>query len=141
MVNHTFDHQSFTGASTGTRPLSTAQRLAELDRADVAIRTITGAGTVGWMRPPYGDRDSSVDTDVAAAGYRYELMWTVDSLGWKGTPAADVAARCLARAEPGAIFLFHVGDASTDADALGAILSGLRRAGYAFATVTEMIGG
>lgn len=100
VVNHSFDHRSFTGVSTGTPALDRGQRVDELTRADAAVRAVTSRGTGGWFRPPYGDRDSSVDADVGSAGYRYELMWTVDSLGWKGLPAFEVAARCLSSAVP-----------------------------------------
>ncbi len=138
VINHTFDHRSFTGASTGTVPLTQAQRLLELNQADAVIRELTGHGTGGWMRPPYGDRDSSVDTDVMAAGYAFELMWTIDSLGWRGTNPDQVIDRCLAAASPGTIYLFHVGAASTDAAALPAIIDGLRVAGYQFVTAAEL---
>ena len=139
IVNHTFDHRSFTGASTATAPLTRPQRLAELAQAETTIAGITGTGTSGWFRPPYGDRDAGVDADAAAGGYRYELMWTVDSLGWKGTPADTVATRCIGAVIPGAIFLFHVGAASTDADALPAIIAGLEAAGYGFATAADIL--
>ncbi len=77
--------------------------------------------------------------DVGAAGYRYSIMWTVDSLGWKGIPAAEVTERCLSKAEPGAIFLLHVGVQSTDFAALPAIVSGLVETGYQFVTIPELI--
>ncbi len=140
VVNHTYDHRSFTGASTGTAPLGSAARADELARAESAIVAAAGTGTGGWFRPPYGDRDAGVDADVAGDGYRYELMWTVDSLGWKGTAPAAVVSRCLGAAAPGAIILMHVGAASTDADALPSLVAGLRDAGYGFATATEIIG-
>lgn len=139
LVNHSYDHQSFTGASTGAGPLTRAQRVDELARAETAIRAVTGASTGGWFRPPYGDRDSTVDTDVGVAGYRYELMWTLDSLGWKGTPADVVAERCLNAASPGVIILMHVGAGSTDADALPAVIRGVRSAGYEFGTVASVL--
>lgn len=140
LVNHTDDHRSFTGASTGTAPLTRDERWAELDGAETSIRAATGAGATPWFRPPYGDRDRSVDVDAGAAGYRYELMWTVDSLGWKGIPAADVVARCLARVEPGAIYLLHVGAQSTDAAALQPLIDGLRAAGYGFVRADRFTG-
>ena len=139
IVNHSLDHLSFTGASTNTERLPASQRMAELAQAETLIRQVTGSGTNGWFRPPYGDRDASVDVDAGAAGYRYELLWTLDSFGWKGIPAANVAARCLAGVDQGAILLFHVGSASTDADALPAIIDGLRATGYGFATVAEIL--
>ena len=67
-------------------------------------------------------------------------MWTVDSLGWKGLAPSDVVTRCLERAEPGAILMFHVGSASTDAAALPDIIDGLADDGYAFAPLNELIG-
>lgn len=139
LVNHTADHRSFTGASTDTRALSAAERADQLRRGEAAIRAATGGvGTAGWFRPPYGDLDTSVERDVAAAGWSTVLMWTVDSLGWKGLPADQVAAHCLERAEPGAIYLFHVGSDSTDAEALPRIVAGLRAAGYAFAPANAL---
>lgn len=139
LVNHTWDHRSFTGRSTGTSPLTRAQRLEELARAEAAIRDAAGTGAAPWFRPPYGDEDARVRADVALAGYRYELLWTVDSLGWKGLAPDAVAARCLDQAAPGAIYLFHVGSASTDHDALQTVITGLRATGYEFVTATGMV--
>ena len=134
VVNHTYDHASFTGYSTGRTPLTFAQRQSEIDRAWAAIDTTTHARFSGWFRPPYGDRNAGVDRDAGVLGYPRELMWTVDSLGWKGVPAGQVVSRVLAAASPGEIVLMHVGAASTDAAALPAVISGLRAKGYSFVT-------
>lgn len=139
LVNHTYDHKSFTGYSTGTAPLTRAQRFDQISRAETAIRSAAGVGTSGWFRPPYGDIDASVLADVGAAGYRYVAMWTVDSLGWKGITAAEITDRCLDRAVPGAIYLFHVGEASADVDALPAIIAGLRADGYGFVRLAAFV--
>lgn len=132
LVNHTDRHLSFTGRSTGTSPLTRTQRVAALADAERSIVTVTGTSTHGWMRPPYGDRDAGVDLDVGLAGYRYELMWTVDTLGWKGVPAATVTRRVLDALVPGEIVLMHVGAASTDASALPGLLDALQDRGYGF---------
>ena len=141
IVNHSYDHPSFTGRSTGTAPLSRAARLDQLARADAAIVSATGASSKPWFRPPYGDEDASVRADVGSVGYRYELMWTVDSLGWKGIGADQIVERCLAQAVPGAIYLFHVGSASADHAALQRVIDGLRAQGYAFVTASALISG
>ena len=138
LVNHSYDHPSFTGRSTGAPPLSRAQRLDQLARTEQAIGSATGAAARPWFRPPYGDEDESVRADVGSAGYRYELLWTIDSLGWKGEPADAVTRRCLDGAVPGAIYLFHVGAASTDHAALPAVIDGLRARGFGFTTPAEM---
>ena len=134
-MNHTDTHRSFTGFSTNTAPLSSAERAAQLAGAEAALTAITGHSPRPWFRPPYGDIDARTPTDVARAGYRYVLMWTVDSLGWKGLAPSEVAARCLNGATPGGILLLHVGSASTDATALPVILDGLRARGFEIVTV------
>jgi peptidoglycan/xylan/chitin deacetylase (PgdA/CDA1 family) len=137
IVNHTDTHRSFTGVSTHTPALSSAERVAELQRGDAAISAVTGASTKPWFRPPYGDIDAATPTDAARAGFHSVLLWTVDSLGWQGLAPAAVVARCLRGAAPGAILLLHVGSQSTDAAALPAIISGLRARGYELVTVGE----
>lgn len=134
LVNHSYDHPSFTGQSTGEPVLSRGERLDQLARTEAAVRAAANTTTLPWFRPPYGDEDPSVRADVAVAGYRYELLWTVDSLGWRGISPDEVVQRCLERAVPGAIFLLHVGAESTDHDALQRIIDGLRARGYGFAT-------
>jgi peptidoglycan/xylan/chitin deacetylase (PgdA/CDA1 family) len=139
LVNHSYDHPSFTGRSTATPPLSRADRFDQLARAEAAICDAGGAPAVPWFRPPYGDEDASVREDVALAGYRYLLMWTVDSLGWRGLAAPDIVQRCLAGAQNGAIYLFHVGAASADVSALQPIIDGLGAAGFDLVTVAAIV--
>ncbi|MGB2693713.1 MAG: polysaccharide deacetylase family protein [Dehalococcoidia bacterium] len=141
LINHTYSHASFTGYSTSDAALSRAQRWEQLDRTEAIIKNLTGATTKPYFRPPYGDYDDSVNADVGARGYRYNVMWTVDSLGWQGLSASAIKNRCLAGKEPGAIYLFHVGSASRDAGALQSIINGLRAAGYSFARIDALVGG
>ena len=139
LLNHTYDHRSFTGASTGAAALTAAERRDELARADQAVAAITGRSMAPWFRPPYGDVDASVNADLGAAGYRWNVLWTVDSLGWKGLSADDIEARCLDRAGAGVIYLFHVGSQSQDAAALPDLIAGLRDRGYGFVRVDELV--
>ena len=88
---------------------------------------------------PNGDLDNGVAQDVAEAGDPMIAMWTVDSLGWKSTPASQVVERCLSGVEPGAVYLFHVGSASTDADALVEIITRIRSAGYEIVSVADIM--
>ncbi|MGZ4692069.1 MAG: polysaccharide deacetylase family protein [Acidimicrobiales bacterium] len=138
LLNHSYDHPSFTGFSTGKAPLDRAQRLDQLARTEAVLDPLGATGRP-WFRPPYGDTDASVEADVGAAGYRYEVMWTVDSLGWKGIPVDQIVTRCLDGAVPGAILLLHVGSGSADGAALPGIIDGLRARGYGFATVAGII--
>jgi len=141
LMNHTYDHRSYTGVSARPALLSSEERRTDLERTDEVIRSLVGHTTRPWFRAPYGDYDASVNAVAGALGYRYHVHWTVDSLGWQGLSPAAIATRCLDRTVPGAILLFHVGSASQDAAALPAIIAGLRERGYRFGTVADLIGG
>ena len=137
VINHTYRHLSFTGVSTSSAPLTQAQRWSELDRVEALMQSLTGKSTRGFFRPPYGDYDASVNRDVGARGYGVNVMWTVDSRGWMGIPAAEIVQRCLQLAAPGAVYVFHVGAQSADAAALPAIIQGLRAMNYSFVSVAD----
>ena len=139
VMNHTYAHRSFTGVSATPALLGTAERQADVERTEEIVRRLTGSTTRPWFRSPYGDYDASVNAAVGAIGYRYNVLWTVDSLGWQGLTPAAITARCLDGAAPGAIFLFHVGAASQDAAALPGIVAGLRERGYEFGTIADVI--
>src|SRR5581483_6105492 len=110
IINHSYDHKSFTGTSTSSAPLSREQRRLELSRTETTVYRITGGrSTRPYFRPPYGDLDASVQRDVAEDGYDTVVMWTVDSRGWDHLPAPQIVERCLSLAEPGAIYVMHVG--------------------------------
>lgn len=141
LVNHTDDHRSFTGFSTQTRPLTAAQRAAELSGAEAAVAAVGGPRMAPWFRPPYGDLDDGVLRDVGAAGYRWALLWTVDSLGWKGATVPAITERCAKGAVNGAIFLFHVGSASLDGVALPGLIDRFRRGGWRLWRVDHLLAG
>lgn len=140
IINHTYDHASFTGYSTGKGPLSSAERAEELRRADQIIADLAGGSTRPYFRPPFGDVDDSVAHDAAAAGYGVIVMWTVDTLGWNGASADAIVERGLRLAEPGAIYVMHVGADSEDAAALPRLIDGLRAAGYALVSLPALLG-
>jgi peptidoglycan/xylan/chitin deacetylase (PgdA/CDA1 family) len=137
VINHTLDHRSFTGFSDKLGGLSAARRRAELDDADALIAPLLGHSTKPWYRLPYGDDDAQVAADVAPDGYIRKVGWTVDSLGWRGWPSADIVARCLRLATPGAVYVFHVGRAAQDAQALPQVIAGIRDKGFAFRRVDQ----
>ncbi len=46
-----------------------------------------------WFRPPYGSWDASVKASIGRLGYRYNVIWTVDSGGWTGLSVAEIRRR------------------------------------------------
>jgi peptidoglycan/xylan/chitin deacetylase (PgdA/CDA1 family) len=139
IINHSYDHASFTGASTGAAPLTPDQRALELSRTEVTVYHLSQRSTRPYFRPPYGDIDDSVRRDAAADGYGTIVMWTVDTLGWNHATADAIVDRALSNAEPGAIYVMHVGSESQDAAALPRIIDGLRAQGYAFGAIEDVL--
>jgi peptidoglycan/xylan/chitin deacetylase (PgdA/CDA1 family) len=117
----------------------TKDRIAELDEADLTIRSIAGRTTKPYFRPPYGDTDGSVLCDAYAAGYNYVVMWTVDTLGWNGASVGQIVQTSLSKAKPGAIYIMHVGSESQDAAALQQVIDGLKAQGYSFGTIADIV--
>jgi peptidoglycan/xylan/chitin deacetylase (PgdA/CDA1 family) len=140
LINHTYDHRSFTGFSTRTAPLTLSQRSWEINQADRITRALTHQSTRPFFRPPYGDYDAATISLVGRLGYRYVVMWTLDSLGWEHLPESAILQRCSVQTAPGTILLMHVGSQSRDALALQPLIQQLRRHGYAFVTVAQMAG-
>jgi peptidoglycan/xylan/chitin deacetylase (PgdA/CDA1 family) len=139
--NHSLSHLSFT-------QLTDAQVAAQVQGAQQAILRANGADARPLFRFPNGDVNSRVLADVNRLGY-VAVRWTVDSLGWQGTSGGQsvqsVTSRVLTAAQPGEIILMHLGSnpddhTTLDANALPAIIDGLRARGYGFVTLQALTG-
>ena len=139
MINHSWSHASFTGEDTDTEPLTADQMRDELRRTEEKILEIAGVSTKPYFRPPYGDYDRSVNQVVRAAGYEYNVLWLVDSLGWEGRSTNSIVSVTLANAFNGAIFLYHI-DNTRDAAALEEIIEGLNERGLQMVTIPQLLG-
>lgn len=139
LMNHSYSHRSFTGASTGATSLTTDERVLEMQRTETTVYRMSNRSTRPFFRPPYGDIDDALPGDVARAGYGYVVMWSIDTRGWDAASAEEIVASVRAQAAPGAIVVLHVGAASEDAAALPALIEALRADGYAFETVPEIL--
>lgn len=141
LINHTYDHRSFTGASTGADPLSDEERLAQVEETRRIILEIAGYETAPYFRFPYGDYDPESLDLLARAGYDYTLWWSCDTEGWNGHSPQEIAQNCGPEAEeggPGAILLMHVVD-DNDFAALPVLIERYQEAGYDFVTMEELI--
>jgi peptidoglycan/xylan/chitin deacetylase (PgdA/CDA1 family) len=106
IFNHTYNHPNLTTVADSVV-------VAELSRAENAIRAKSGKTTKPYFRTPYGARNQHV-LDVAwGQGYR-SVYWTVDAWDWKEGISADEAKnRVLGNVNPGTIYLMHSGDTIT----------------------------
>ncbi|MGB3330931.1 MAG: SH3 domain-containing protein [Thermomicrobiales bacterium] len=142
LLNHTYDHPSFTGYSTpGTGGQTWEQRRQEIVSAADRIAYLTGVSPRPYFRPPYGDFDDATLQLLGELGYRYNVMWTQDLFGWRGASQQDILNTVAANQGNGYIYLMHVGSESQEGPALPRIIETLAASGYGFATVAGLLGG
>jgi len=145
--NHTWAHEHLV--------LADSDSLREtLQRTDRAIFAATGTHT-RIMRPPYGGRDWLVLGEVRKLGYT-PVMWSVPlAKDWEYPPAKVIAQRVLQYVGDGSIIVLHDGnrgivcahtrqpphvcDRSSDVEATRLIVQALKREGYRFVTIPELL--
>lgn len=124
-----------------------------LQKTDRAIFAATGQHT-RIMRPPYGGRDWLVLDEVRKLGYT-PVMWSVPlAKDWEYPPSATIAQRVLRYVTDGSIVVLHDGnrgivcgrtqpehvcDRSADVEATRLIVESLKRQGYRFVTIPELL--
>ena len=95
--NHTWDHKSLTGESTGTQALDEASVRDEMDRGTQAIMD-AGLPSPTLYRPPFGDINSFDDLIAQNLGLRIVMSWStptgniIDSKDWAGATAAQIVS-------------------------------------------------
>ena len=114
--------------------------LAVLDEAKKCHRAIAKACGIEprFIRAP-GSAMSESQRALIKKELGYETIgWSVDSLDWKRLEPKMTAAEILEKAHPGAIVVLHDREESTPT-ALKLAIEGLRKQGYAFSTISELV--
>jgi peptidoglycan/xylan/chitin deacetylase (PgdA/CDA1 family) len=142
VINHTYDHQSYTGVSTGTGPMDPAAFREQVERTETIIAETTGGyESMPYFRFPYGDYDASALDILGELGYAYTMWWSCDSLGWMDLSPEEIIERCGTESEfggSGAIILMHVAN-DNDWEALEPLLVHYLDAGYELVTLEQLI--
>lgn len=131
--NHSHDHPQH------MERLSPEQVRAEIDDADAAIQAATGRKPV-FFRFPAGNYDAATLAAVEATGHRV-VHWRWPS----GDPAKGLTPErlrdwVLSQVRPGDVLIFHInGRAPATHVALPQVVRELRRRGYAFARLDEVV--
>ena len=116
----------------------------QLVRTDDAIRRATGVHTT-LFRPPYGARDFAVISVARSLGYKV-VMWSVPlPRDWTNPPPQVIADRVLKYTGDGSIIVLHdgnqglPGDRHSTVEATKLIVTALRRRGFHFVTVPQLV--
>lgn len=130
--NHSFNHPDFT-------KISAAQMRDQLNRAETAIKNATGKTSKPLFRPPFGAVNQTVLNTVGDNGYTKTIMWTIDTVDWRGDSAATMTNKVVNNIVPGAIVLMHTGQDTFTPEALPGMISKLKSLGYQFVTVSQLL--
>ncbi|MGE5586484.1 MAG: polysaccharide deacetylase family protein [Bacillota bacterium] len=136
IVSEGHDLGNYTYSVPHPNSLPAAELKRELEKAHKAIEEVTGRPPKVF-RPPYGEYSNKVIEAARDLGYE-TVVWSIDSLDWRGAPAADMKARVLDKVHKGAIVRFHVTGAHT-AEALPLIISELKKQGYAVVPLSSLL--
>ncbi|WP_302104801.1 polysaccharide deacetylase family protein [Polycladomyces zharkentensis] len=133
--NHSWSHPKMSRQSAG-------QVRTELQRASGEMNRV-GNVRPRFFRPPYGALSETVIRVAVAEGYKI-ILWNVDSLDWSGIPGTALATNVLSHVRPGSIILMHSatgrgGHLQNTVQALPGIIQRLRREGYRFVRVSELL--
>lgn len=126
------------GSLAGMSQLSDEEKTQELMSVHEKVKELTGV-EMQLFRPPYGDYDDAVVLNARENGY-YPIQWDVDSLDWKDYGVDSILNTVLNHKAlgNGSIILCHNG-AKYTADALDALLDGLKEKGYQVVPISQLI--
>ena len=127
---HTWDHRMLT-------KLSTEEVWREIATTIKVIKKTTGK-TPKLMRPPYGETNVTVSIQARRAKVA-QILWNVDTLDWKTRSTKKTVKAALQQTRRGSILLLH-DIHPTSVAAVPDIIDGLRKKGYVFVTVSQLLG-
>ena len=131
--NHTYSH----GVATQLGPAAFG---ADLQRNEDWIQKTFKITGRPWFRPPYGDRNASIDAAAGQRGYRKVIMWSGTVADSQPRSEGYILDAIDYWARPGSIILMHANYPAT-ARALPKIFRALEKRGLEPVTLAELLGG
>jgi peptidoglycan/xylan/chitin deacetylase (PgdA/CDA1 family) len=127
--NHSWNHANLSGGAGG-----------QLSSTQAAVRRATGY-TPCVFRPPYGASSSLLVGQARSLGLA-TVIWDVDPRDWSRPGSGAIYSNIVANTRPGSIILDHDGGGPREQTvaALPRVIATLKRRGYRFATVPELLG-
>lgn len=118
--------------------LSRTEIREEINKAAEAIKEVTGVQPT-LIRTPNGDYNDEVIRAAEECNHTV-IQWSVDSLDWMNPGPGTIAERVIKRTRPGSIILMHASDTCKQTtEALPTIIKELKKQGYEFVTVSELL--
>ncbi|WP_411107115.1 polysaccharide deacetylase family protein [Streptomyces sp. cmx-4-9] len=141
VANHSYSHHAFTTPCYGLPALDGEQARADVEQAFAAFRTAGAVNTVPYFRFPGGCYDDQALRSLAQAKVT-AVQWDVVSGDAFAKDPDAVAEQVLAGVKPGSVVVMHCtrSAAPVTEEAVRKVVPELRRRGYRFVKVSELIG-
>ena len=133
VANHTFSHKNMTKVD------SYEDFCAELQRLEIAYKSLTGEDMPKYYRPPEGVFDERTMKFAKDAGYK-TIFWSFAYADWdnnKQMSPERAKAKIMENIHNGAVILLHPTSA-TNAEIIGDVIRELKQEGYRFGSMEEL---
>jgi peptidoglycan/xylan/chitin deacetylase (PgdA/CDA1 family) len=140
VANHSYSHHAFAGPCYGLPEVAPGTMRAEVERTFAELRRAGVPAPVPYFRFPGGCYDDAALRALAPTGVT-AVQWDVSSGDAFATDPGAVAEEVLTRVRPGSVVVLHVtrSAAPVTEQAVREIVPELRRRGYGFARVSELM--
>jgi peptidoglycan/xylan/chitin deacetylase (PgdA/CDA1 family) len=141
VANHSYSHHAFTGDCYGLPTVPEERMRADVERAFAAFRRVGVRDPKPYFRFPGGCYDRRALRALSGAGVT-AVQWDVVGGDAFATDAGAVARQVLDGVRPGSVVVLHCTRSAAPATerAIRTIVPELRRRGYRFVKVSELIG-
>lgn len=141
IANHSYSHHAFKSPCYGLPALDEAAARADVDRAFEAFRKAGAVNTVPYFRFPGGCYDDRALRAISTAKVT-AVQWDVVSGDAFAKDPDAVAEEVLAGVKPGSVVVMHCtrSAAPVTEEAIRKIVPELRKRGYRFVKVSDLIG-
>ncbi|MEV0414724.1 polysaccharide deacetylase family protein [Streptomyces sp. NPDC050448] len=141
IANHSYSHHAFKSPCYGLPALDEAAARADVDRASAAFRKAGAVNTVPYFRFPGGCYDDQALRAISTAKVT-AVQWDVVSGDAFAKDPNAVAEQVLTGVKPGSVVVMHCtrSAAPVTEEAVQKIVPELRKRGYRFVKVSELIG-
>ena len=141
IANHSYSHYAFTGDCYGLPTVSPDRMKADVERAYTTFKKAGVPNAMPYFRFPGGCYDRQALKTLSAVGVT-AVQWDVVSGDAFATDSDAVAQQVLEGVKPGSVVVMHCTRSAAPATekAVRMIVPELRKKGYRFVKVSELIG-
>ncbi|WP_159328220.1 polysaccharide deacetylase family protein [Streptomyces tendae] len=141
IANHSYSHYAYTDDCYGLPTVSADRMRSDLERAYTAFEKAGVPHPMPYFRFPGGCYDKAALEELSATGVT-AVQWDVVSGDAFATDADAVTRQVLDGVRPGSVVVMHCtrSAAPVTEEVVRAVVPQLRRQGYRFAKVSELIG-